>query len=401
MRILGLVLVLAALLGAPARAGEAADAPGSEAPVGWTVARQTLDGDERRPWYLALVFHKTPKVVTLVLAPAASAGNEGRGIDVERIERSAIGDRHQIARWAERLRMEAEGWRRPSLRDRPPASAHVIGMVGVVRGEARVENAEHGGRMLGVGDFLFVEDVISTAPGAVVGVELVGAENLWHYRTSVAELRLGEHAKVGLRGTRDALRIHVHRGAVEGRTRERPISLRTASVEYAVGPDATFLLVAGDEDQLALREGTVQVSHAGAVSTLVGGSSLAVETSGAQRVLPLDEAAWRKAMPPAEACPRDEALRMVDRLQGTWRGQQLNAQLTLSDDGQWTSYERQPGRSITKGGSWEPLPGGLVQLTYVWTPHRSSTPTTEVYRYVLDGKVLRRLVPGGPVYLKD
>jgi len=48
-----------------------------------------------------------------------------------------------------------------------------------------------------------------------------------------------------------------------------------------------------------------------------------------------------------------------------------------------------------------PRPGGLLELSYVWTPHRSKTQKTDTFRYVLDGDALVRLRPGGQVFLKQ
>ncbi len=403
MRTLALLLVLMLVSVAGGRAEERAEERGderAEAP-GWTVSLRTLDGGERHTWYLALVFHKTPKVVTLVVAPAATAGDEGAGIDVERIERSTTGDFHQITAWAEQLRTDAEGWKRPSLRARPPASPHVIGVLRTRAGSVRVENAEHGGGPVEVGDFLFVEDVLSAGDESAFQVELFGGENLWHFRTVLAALSGGPASKIGLRGTSDALRVHLHGGAIEGRTRSKSLHVLTDRADYAAGPETTFRLAHTDEDRLDIRQGTVQATQGGVTSTAIGGSSLTVESGGGQRVLPLDDASWGATSNGTRACTREEARRLVARLHGTWRGQPLNAQLTLGDDGQWRSYERQSGRSVNKAGSWEPRPGGLVELTHVWTPHRSKVSRTDVYRYVLDGEVLRRLVPGGPVYLKN
>lgn len=394
MRFLALLIVLGLLAADGVRAEE------TDEPLGWTVSVRRLDGSERRLWYLALVFHKTPKVVTLVVAPAATAGDEGAGIDVERIERSAVGDLHQITAWAERLCNDAQGWKRPSLRDRPPASPHVIGVVRARSDNVRVENAEHGGADLKVGDCLFVEDVLLGPDIASFTVELLGQETLWHTRTVLAELTATRGARLGLRRTGDALGVILHHGVLEGVTRTGSLPVRTDRAEYAVGTDTTFRLTRGADDRLDIRQGTVQAAHAGVTSTVAGGSTLVIHAGGDRRILPFDEAVWRDTPPAAESLARNEALRVVARLVGTWRGQPLNAQLTLGDDGQWRSYERQSGRSVNKAGSWEPRPGGLVELTHVWTPHRSTVPRTDVYRYVLDGNVLRRLVPGGPLYLK-
>ena len=125
--LLPLLVLLVALLvffhpqGAMAKAGE-------EAAPGWTTTVRKLEGSERRLWYLALVTHESSRHVTLIVAPVSTIGKlAGEG---ERVERSRTGDLQQITSGAEKLRKDAEGWKRPSLRDRPSASAHVIGSVG-------------------------------------------------------------------------------------------------------------------------------------------------------------------------------------------------------------------------------------------------------------------------------
>ena len=397
MRTLPSVLPLL-FVAALAAGGALADQHPDDPPEGWRVTLRRLEGSERRPWYLALVFHKTPKVCTMIVAPADTAGGEGEGIDVERIERSATGDLHQIAGWAEWLRQEAEGWRRPSLRERPPASAHVIGVVRAVQGGVSVENAEHGGDALAVGDFVFVEDVVSGGRG--FALELVGPENNYHFRTGLAALRCPAQSKIGLRGTSQALRIHLHEGVLEGRTEGSGLTVVTDEAEYGAGPESVFLLRRKGDERLDLRDGTVLLKRDGTSTTLAGGAAVELGTGAEQRIRPLDEPRWMELLPDEPACTRDEALRIVERACGSWQAQQLNGRITLRDDGTWTSYERHPGRSVNKGGSWEPRPGGLLELTHVWTPHRSKTARTDVYRYLLDGDVLRRLVPAGAVYLK-
>ncbi len=368
-------------------------------PPGWTTTVKRLEGSERRLWHLALVSHESSRHVTLVVAPVSQAGQEGAGGDGERVERSETGDLHQIARWAEQLRKDAEGWKRPSLRDRPSASSHVIGVVRAVTGRATVQNAEHGGGRLAVGDLLFVEDVLACEGDAVLCVELMGKETLWHHRSLEAELAFGSGARVGLRQASDELLVHVHEGTATGTTSADDLRLRTDRTTYAPDVDAAFLLTCKTPERLDVRTGFVVVGSEGAKATVAGGSALAIAEDGSRTVAVLDEARWEKLAPQEPACTRTEALRLVERVRGQWRGQPLNASITLNDDGRWRSYERHTGRSVNKGGAWEPRPGGIVELTYVWTPHRGKTQKTDLYRYLLDGNALVRLRPGGAVFL--
>jgi hypothetical protein len=391
----------------PGRAALAED----DAPPGWTTTVKRLEGSERRLWYLALVSHETSRHVTLVVSPVCRVGQEGRGIDGERIERSESGDLHQIALWAEQLRRDAEGWKRPSLRDRPPASAHVVGVVRSVTGETTVGNAEHGGGRLTVGDLLFVEDVLSVARDGVVGFELLGPEDLWHHRWTRVELVCGHGARVGLRRTSDTLLTHLHEGDLLGRAFSDGVRIRTNRATYAPDDDAAFLLAAGGStpselttvvprfERLDVRSGTVVVESATAKASVGGGSALAVAADGQQAVTVLDEDRWAQVALREPTCTREQALRTVARAHGIWRGEPRNASITLGDDGRWHSYERHPGRSEKKAGSWEPRPGNLVEFTYVWTPHRSKTPKTDMFRYLLDGDGLVRLRPGGQVFI--
>ncbi len=400
MRILPWTLVVALLWVAPARAEEQASL---REPTGWKATVTRLEGSERQLWHLALVFHEGVQEVTLVVTPCAQAGSEGAGIEAERIERSASGDLHQIALWAERLRKDAEGWKRPSLRDRPPASAHVIGVVRSVEGKAAVENAEHGGKDLVVGDLLFVEDLLRADASGTLAIELLGKEGVWERRFRAAELIFGAGAKVGLRKGEGDWDVHLHAGDAMGVTHADGIRLHTdagvPATTYAPGKDAAFLLTRKPTDRLDVRTGQVAVQW-GATSTAVGeGAALTLARDAAPTVSVADLARWTELAPKERACTRAEALSLVERIQGSWRGEPRNTMLTLIDDGRWRTYERQPGRSVNQGGSWEPLPGNIVALTYVWTPHRSRTKRTDVYRYLVDGASIRQLVPGGPVLL--
>lgn len=382
-----------------------------DVPPGWTTTVQRLDGSERRPWYLALVSHASSRHVTLLVAPVSEAGKEGQGIAGESVERSESGDLHQISRWAEQLRKEAEGWKRPSLRQRPPASSHVIGVVRSVAASVTAQNAEHGGGPLKAGDLLFVEDVLTCAAEGVVGIELMGKEDRWFHRWSKAELICGDGARVGLRGTSEAIVLHVHQGTLLATTLTDGLHIRTAHTDIAPDDDTRLLVTVGKvrrsgtgsgsttAERIAVRAGNVVVEGEATKASVAGGSVLEVAPDGAHRVAPLDEAGWAAAAPQEPAATRDEALRLVVRVQGHWRGQPRNASITLGDDGRWRSYERQTGRSVNKAGAWEPRPGGILELTYVWTPHRSKTTRTDVFRYVLEGDALVRLRPGGAVFL--
>jgi len=383
-----------------------------ETPPGWTTTVKRLEGSQRRLWYLALVTHESSRHVTLVVAPVSAAGTEGAGVDGENIDRSESGDLHQIARWAEQLRKEAEGWKRPSLRDRPPASPHVIGVVRSVASGTTVENAEHGGGRVRVGDLLFVEDVLSLAREGVVGVELLGPEDKWHHRWTKAELVFAHGARVGLRGSSEALSVHLHQGAVLGAAWTDDLRVRTPEVICAPDKEARFYVSGAVErgesagqvpaiQRVDVRSGLVLVEREDAKTSVAAGSTLSIAPDGTLRITPLAGASWDRSVPQETPCARDEALRLVARVHGHWRGQPLNASITLGDDGRWRSYERQPGRSVNKGGAWEPRPGGLLELSYVWTPYRSKTQKTDTFRYLLDGNALVRLRPGGQVFLKQ
>lgn len=385
---------------------------GDETPPGWTTTVRRLDGSARRLWYLALVTHEGSRHVTLLVAPVSAAGHEVEGLDDARIERSESGDLHQIAAWAEALRRDAEGWKRPSLRDRPAASPHVIGVVRCSAPATRVENAEHGGGPLAVGDLLFVEDVLSVPEGGVVGLDLLGPEDRWHHRWSRAELVLGRGARLGLRGTSEQLRVHVHAGDVRASAWSDGLRIHTAGAVYAPDEDTTCLVSIGGPapqargaetpyaERLDVQAGTVVVEDAGSPATVAGGTSLVVRSDGARRILPLDAPRFQETAPRERLCTRDQALALVARVHGFWQGEPRSASVRIDDDGRWSSYERFTGRSEKKGGSWEPRPGGLVELTYVWTPHRSKAVRTDTFRYLLDGDALVRLRPGGQVFLR-
>lgn len=369
-----------------------------DTPPGWTTTVKQLEGSERRLWHLVLVTDESSRHVTLVVAPVSQAREEGTDDEGMHVERSESGDLHQIALWAERLRKDAEGWKRPSLRDRPPASSHVIGVVRSVEGRATVQNAEHGDGHLEAGDLLFVEDILACTKDGSLGVELLGKENLWHQRRLVATLTFGGGARIGLRVRNDALLVHVHEGTVAGTTSTDSLRLQTDHATYAPDTGAEYLLTCEAPERLDVRTGPVVVVGESSKVEVLNGSSLAFSEDGSHTLAVLDEARWERVAPVARPCARSEALRLVSRLCGTWLGQPRNKRIILGDDGRWRSYERLSGHSVNKGGAWEPRPGGVVELTYVWTPHRSTTPRTDVYRYLLEGNALVKLRPGGVVF---
>ena len=187
---------------------------------------------------------------------------------------------------------------------------------------------------------------------------------------------------MGLRGGSDAPSAHVHAGDVFVRAFGDGVRVRTDRATYAPEAEAAFLLAAGGTtpsepttvvpvlERLDVRSGAVVVESAATKASVGGGSALAVARDGEQAVAVLDEARWTRLAPQEPTCTPDQALRLVARVRGVWRGEPRNASITVGDDGRWHGYERHPGRSETKAGSWEPRPGGTW-----WSSPMSGRPT--------------------------